>query len=228
MRYGMDRPDPLPSPVAGVAAAPGAPVIRIALLCGSNRRGSANRRLLAEVACYIPPAIGVDALTPGELDLPLFDSDLLASDCAAPGVRARATALHRRLGLADALIVATPDCNGLPTPLLTSAIAWIALLPHLSAEFANAFAERPVLLCGAGGGWEGAAPAIASLRVLLGGLGALPFGDCLNLPLAHSAWDGTGALHDVMFEHQIARLVARFCALVERLAAPAAYRGIAG
>ena len=98
---------------------------RLLLFCGSQRRASLNARLLDEVARLVPDGVTLDMLPPNAVDLPLFDQDREED----PTVRGRLAILHARFAAADALILASPEYNGLMTPYLKNLIDWVSRLP---------------------------------------------------------------------------------------------------
>jgi len=185
---------------------------RILLLCGSQRRGSINARLLAAVAHHIPAGIAVDRLERQDIDLPLFDQDREHD----PEVLASLRALHARFAAADAVILASPEYNGLMTPYLKNVIDWVSRLPRIDPDAANAFLDQPVLLCSATPGWSGGGIAIPALRTLFGHVGAIPFGETICLPYADQAWDDDGQLVPALAALNWADCVRRFCALAGR------------
>lgn len=183
---------------------------RILLFCGSQRRASLNSRLLDEVARHIPPGIRTDRV--GLVTLPLFDQDL-EQDRA---VIAEVAALHGRFASADAIIVASPEYNGLMTPYLKNTVDWVSRLPRLQPGTANAFLDKPVLLCSATPGWSGGGLGILALRTLFGHIGAIPFGETICLPYAAEAWGDDDTLNPALVGPQWAECVGRFYGLAAR------------
>jgi len=188
---------------------------RLLLVCGSQRRTSLNARLLDEVARYVPGALCCDRLRDEEVALPMFNQDL-END---PALRERLTALHHRFLTADGLIIATPEYNGTMTPYLKNLIDWISRLPHIALGTPNAFLDTPVLLCSATPGWSGGGVGMPPLRALLGHVGAITFGQTINLPYGREAWDADGQLDPMLADLDWPGCVARFCAFVERAGA---------
>merc|ERR1712091_325729 len=89
-------------------------------MCGSSRKGSHNAKLLESVrsrlaaedaACEV---VDLDAL-----QLPIYSQDLET----APMPRA-AVELKEKLVAATGFVIACPEYNGMPTPLLLNAITW--------------------------------------------------------------------------------------------------------
>jgi NAD(P)H-dependent FMN reductase len=186
---------------------------RLLLVCGSQSRASLNARLLAQVAGMAPANLIRDPLRPEEVDLPLFNRDIEAD----PALRPRLAAIHARFAMADAIILASPEFNGLMTPYLKNLIDWVSRMPHLDASATNAFRDKPVLLCSATPGWSGGGVAMPSLRALLGYVGAVSFGETICLPYARDAWDGAGRLNPALAQMGWQDCVTRFCAFAARL-----------
>jgi NAD(P)H-dependent FMN reductase len=136
---------------------------RLLLLCGSQRAGSLNARLLEELAAHVPTGHAIDRFAPGEIRLPLYDADCEQD----PAIRHHLAALHRRFAMADAFMLASPEYNGLMTPFLKNLIDWISRLPWLDPTAPNVFLDKPVLLCSATPGWSGGALGLVPLRSLL-------------------------------------------------------------
>ena len=185
---------------------------RLLLICGSQRRISLNARLLDEVASYVPAPIQCDRLRDVEVALPLFNQDLEDE----PALRDKLACLHSRFAQADGLIIASPEYNGTITPYLKNLIDWISRLPHIAPGTPNAFLDKPVLLCSATPGWSGGGVGIPALRALLGYVGAISFGETINLPYGTEAWDAEGKLDTMLAELDWPSCVARFCNLTAR------------
>ncbi|MCX7512496.1 NADPH-dependent FMN reductase [Frateuria hangzhouensis] len=128
--------------------------IKVAVLVGSLRKDSYNRRL----------ARAVEKLAPGELafehvdigGLPLYDQDF-DSDYPAP-----CKALKQQIQAVDALLFVTPEYNRSVPGVLKNAID-IASRPYGT----NAFAGKPGAVIGASIGATGSALAQQHLRNVL-------------------------------------------------------------
>ena len=162
--------------------------MRIVLACGSRRRASLNARLLGALAAALPYGVSCDRIQP--LDLPLFDGD--SED--DPAILAQVHALHARILAADALIVASPEYNGLMTPYLKNWVDWVSRLPHRDRAIANAFADKPLLLAATTPGSSGGAVAIPACRALFGYCGAIVFGEAIAVPWGEQAIRPDGTL----------------------------------
>lgn len=182
--------------------------MRILLVSGSQRPASLNTRLLRELAAHVPPDWLQDPLRPGEMALPLFDQDREGD----PAILAALRVMHARFAMADAFLVASPEFNGMMTPWLKNLVDWVSRLPRIDPTAANAFLDKPVLLASATPGPGGGALGLMAMRMLLGHVGAIAFGETVNLPFATQAWDGAGMLVPALREAGWRECVRRFCA----------------
>ena len=182
--------------------------MRILLLCGSQRAASLNSRLLDEVARLIPPGIATDFL--GRVTMPLFDQDIEHD----PAVLGELATLHGRFHSADAIILASPEYNGMMTPYLKNIIDWVSRLPRIDATAINVFQDKPILLCTATAGSSGGALGLVALRALFGYVGAIPFADAICLPHAGVVWDAAGHATTVLPIATWADCVTRFCSAI--------------
>lgn len=129
--------------------------VKLLLIAGSARQGALSVRLrdaarqAADQAGAFTSVLDLRALA-----LPVYDGDLEA----AQGVPAGAAALRDAIAAHDALLVATPEYNGFPTPLVINAFDWLSRLPDGLAVTAN----KPVAL-------------VASSPGALGGLRSMNF-----------------------------------------------------
>lgn len=129
--------------------------LKLLLIAGSARGGALSVRL-RDAARRVADSAGAatEVLDLRALALPLYDGDLEARD----GVPAGAAALRDAIAAADAVLIATPEYNGFPTPLLINAFDWLSRLKDGLAVTA----DKPVAL-------------VASSPGALGGLRAMNF-----------------------------------------------------
>jgi chromate reductase, NAD(P)H dehydrogenase (quinone) len=142
---------------------PTMPKVNIAVVVGSNRRDSINRRL-AQALTHL--AADKLASTFVQIDdLPMYNQDL-ESPLPQSVVR-----FKRELEAADALLIFTPEHNRSIPAVLKNAIDWGAR-PYGQ----NSWADKPAAIIGASPGAIGTAVAQQHLRQVLGDLGALVLG----------------------------------------------------
>jgi chromate reductase, NAD(P)H dehydrogenase (quinone) len=128
--------------------------IRVALLIGSLRRESINRKLAKAVEKLAPPELAFDAIAIDSL--PLYNQDF---DGDYPPACAR---LKQQIEAADALLFVTPEYNRSIPGVLKNAID-IASRPWGT----NSFAGKPGAVIGASIGATGSAMAQQHLRNML-------------------------------------------------------------
>lgn len=180
--------------------------MRLAVLGGSLRQGSVNRRLLQHLARRLE-AMGheVVSVTGEGLRLPLFDADLQAPE----EVLAVQAALAGNAGL----VIVSPEYNaGIPAHL-KNAVDWLSTLAP------NPLKGLPVLLAAASPGAFGGARALFSWRPVLANLGALALPGSITVPLADRNLDGTGAPLDPRTGQAIQQALDAFVQWCARLAA---------
>jgi len=182
---------------------------KMLLLSGSQRRESFNTRLLLHIAVGLTGYAEIDMLDAREADLPLYNQDLVQN----PAVVDRVAALHARFDSADAVIVASPEYNSLPSPYLKNVIDWVSRLPRIAAGSQNPFYGCPVLLCSASTGWSGGAVGLTSARTLFGYLGAMVLGDQVCVPHADQSWNGAYYEFNPAFEEYIDAVLRRLVAV---------------
>lgn len=134
--------------------------LRLLLIAGSARQGALSVGM-RDAARRIADAAGAatETLDLRALALPLYDGDLEARD----GVPAGAAALREAIAAADAVLIATPEYNGFPTPLLINAFAWLSRLKDGVAVTA----DKPVALVSSSPGALGGLRAMNFLRQYL-------------------------------------------------------------
>ena len=139
------------------------PKVNIAVVVGSNRRDSINRRLARALT-----RLAADKLAGTFVqidDLPMYNQDL-ESPLPQSVVR-----FKKELEAADALLVVTPEHSRSIPAVLKNAIDWGAR-PYGH----NSWADKPAAIIGASPGAIGTAVAQQHLRQVLGNLGAILLG----------------------------------------------------
>ena len=180
--------------------------VRVLVVSGSARPGSFNRRL-ADVAAGLAAAGGAEVTQTDlrALALPLYDAEIEAA-----GVPAGALELRRLFATHDAIVIASPEYNGFPTPLQINALDWTSRVPALG--------DLPSGLVAMGGtvaGVVSASPgALGGLRSLLFvrqflqlALGLLVVPEQFALGQANKAFDDSGQLIDTKQLQSVQRVV---------------------
>jgi chromate reductase len=135
--------------------------MRILGISGSLRRDSHNTGLLRAAAELLPEGVELE-IWEGLKAVPPYDQD----DEAA-GAPAAVAELRAAVGVADAVLVATPEYNASIPGVLKNALDW-ASRPVAT----NALRNKPVAVMGASTGAFGAVWAQGELRKVLATIGA--------------------------------------------------------
>ena len=93
---------------------------RVAVLVGSLRADSVNRKLAELLRDQAPEGVTLD-LVDGLDQLPFYNEDIDGTDISAP-----AAAVRERVGLADRVLAVTPEYNGTMPAVLNNAIDWLS------------------------------------------------------------------------------------------------------
>ncbi len=180
---------------------------RILGIPGSLRQGSYNRGLLRAAQEVAPSWVKIDLYDIGQL--PFFDQDL-----EAKGDPAVVRAFKDQIAASNAVLIATPEYNGVVPGLLANAIDWASRPPGKSV-----LRGKPVAVMGAVLGRSGSINAQTALRGVLGRIGAVVVPDPQVLvPQASKLFDEHVDLRDEETRRQIAELVdavAHWCRRVQ-------------
>lgn len=196
--------------------------VSVLLLSGSERAGSLNHRLAAVAAEAVRRAgARVATLDLRALALPLYDGDLEK----AQGVPGGARRLRDALLASDALLLATPEYNGFPPPLVINSFDWLS---RLGAEDGKptglgATAGRPAGLLSASPGLLGGLRSLNYTRQYLSmAFAMMPVPQQFALAKAHEAFDEQGALKDPKQQATVEAVVASLLKVAGALKAAAA------
>jgi NAD(P)H-dependent FMN reductase len=178
--------------------------MKLAILGGSLRKESLNRRLLEHLARSLA-AMGheVRSASGDALRLPLYDADLPAP--------AEVLALQGLLDGVQGLAIVSPEYNAGIPPHLKNAVDW------LSTQAPNRLKGLPVLLAAASPGAFGGSRALISWRATLANLGAVALPSAITVPLADKNLDAQGTPLEARTQGEVQKTLAAFVALAERL-----------
>jgi chromate reductase len=186
---------------------------RIAVIVGSNRRDSINRKLARALARL--GAGRFDAHFARIDDLPMYNQD---SEAPLPAEVAR---FKQDIARADGVLFVTPEHDRSIPAVLKNAIDWGAR-PYGT----SVWADKPAFITGTSPGAIGSALAQQHLRNILVSLGAILLGGEAYVTFKPNLIDEHGAIGDESTQKFLQGFVDRFAALVERLA-PQAQRAAA-
>ncbi len=180
---------------------------KVAVIIGSNRRESVNRRL-----GHALTKLGADKFAFSFIqidDLPLYNQDLEAE---LPKSVAR---FKSEVAAADGLLFVTPEHNRSIPTVLKNAIDWGAR-PYGQ----NSWNHKPAAITGTSPGAIGTAIAQQHLRQVLGNLGVLVMGGEAYVSFKPGLIDADGAIADESTRKFLQGFVDQFATLVARFADP--------
>jgi chromate reductase, NAD(P)H dehydrogenase (quinone) len=186
---------------------------RIAVIVGSNRRDSINRKLAHALAKLGSGKF--DATFVRIDDLPLYNQDI---ESPLPPAVAR---FKNEIAAADGVLVVTPEHNRSIPTVLKNAIDWGAR-PYGQ----NSWAGKPAFVTGTSPGAIGSALAQQHLRSVVTVLGMTLLGGEAYVTFKPNLIDEHGTIGDESTKTFLQGFVDRFATLVGRLA-PAAERSAA-
>lgn len=167
--------------------------MKILALSGSIRAKSFNRRLLKIAAAGAREAgAEVTMVDLSEYPLPLYNQDIEYSE----GIPEAAVQLKRLMVEHQGLLIASPEYNGFPSPLLKNTFDWLSRkqAEHEPPMFAFQHKIAAVVSAspGAGGGTRG----LTILRIYLQNLGIMTLPGQVSLGQAGQAFREDGRLHN--------------------------------
>jgi len=170
--------------------------MRVLGLCGSLRRDSHNRRLLAAAARVLGAGVEFEDWA-GLEQVPPYseDRDVTPAPSAVEDFRAA-------LARADAVVIATPEYNHSVPGQLKNALDWASRpFPH------NALRAKPVAVIGASTSLFGAVWAQAELRRVLAASGAHVIDEELPVASAHETLATDGSPRDRELQDALAGII---------------------
>jgi chromate reductase, NAD(P)H dehydrogenase (quinone) len=176
----------------------------VAIVVGSNRRESLNRKLAHALVNLVDGNLLVKFVHID--DLPMYNQDL---ETPLPASVAR---FKTEIEQADGLLFVTPEHNRSIPALLKNAIDWGAR-PYGR----NSWAGKPVAISGTSPGAIGTAVAQQHLRQILGDLGALVMGGEAYVAFRPGLIDEANDITDERTRQFLHGFVDRFATLVARL-----------
>lgn len=174
-------------------------------LSGSLRAGSLNAGLLRAAAGAAPPgcALEIESIR----DIPPYDADL---EAAAPPDSV--TALQKRIGAADGLLLVSPEYNQSIPGVFKNAIDWVSSFPTGGDRI---FRDLPVGVIGASAMWSGTLGAQTAWLPVFRGLAMKPYlGATLYVGGARNKFDGDGNLTDHKTRESLADWMTGFAEFV--------------
>ena len=183
--------------------------VRILAFSGSARRESLNRKFLGfavEAARLAGCEVTLDDL--GGLAMPLYNGDLEDAE----GIPQGAKKLAELVASHDGLLVASPEYNAKPTPLLMNAIDWCSRVEPVPFE------GKVAAVISASPGPFGGVRSLALTQQLLSKLGCLVVPGQCYLAGAAKAFDAAGGLTQEHARRSVTALVSKLAWTASRLA----------
>ena len=167
---------------------------RLIAIAGSTRKASCNQAALKVlVTAAIKAGATVKFIDLAEYDLPIYNQDLEEKS----GLPANAKKLQQLIGNADGLLIASPEYNGLPTPLLLNVIAWASREEQGNPQSGRKiFAGKVAGIIAASPGGYGGKRGLPITRTLLSNLGVEVVTEEAAIPKAYEAFQTNGDLKD--------------------------------
>ncbi len=183
---------------------------RIAVIVGSNRKDSINRKLAHGLArlgagTFEAQFVRID-------DLPMYNQDIEGN------LPAEVTRFKNELGAADGVLIVTPEHNRSIPTVLKNAVDW-----GTRPWGQNNWAGKPAFITGTSPGAIGSALAQQHLRLMMTSLGAILLGGEAYLTFKPDLIDTDGNIADEASKKFLQGFIDRFVKLVVALA-PAAQR----
>ena len=186
----------------------------LAVVVGSNRRNSINRKLALALA-----KLGADKFDANfaRIDrLPMFNQDLEGS------LPSEVVRYKNELAQADGILIVTPEHDRSIPAVLKNAIDWGAR-PYGQ----NSWAGKPAFITGTSPGAIGSALAQQHLRSVMVSLGVILMGGEAYVTFKPNLIDEHGDIADESTQKFLQGFVDRFADLVTRLSEPRAARSAA-
>ncbi|MDB2415311.1 NAD(P)H-dependent oxidoreductase [Rickettsiales bacterium] len=171
---------------------------KILMFAGSARKESFNKKLIS-VAAKIAEEKGakVTKIDLKDYPMPIYDGDLEDKD----GQPENARKIYDLLKEHDSLIIASPEYNGLPSPLLKNTIDWVSRID------VKIYSQKIAAIMSASIGGLGGMRGLPHLRTLLTNLNVLVIPQQVTISSAMDAFDENDNLKDQKHNSSVESLV---------------------
>lgn len=189
-------------------------MVSIVAFAGSNRRESFNRKLIrVAVAGAETAGASVTLANLADYPMPLFDQDLEAE----AGMPEPAKAFKRLLTEHDGFLIASPEYNGLVSPLLKNALDWASRVETEYEPPYAAYRGKVAAVMAASPGALGGLRGLVHLRALLANLQVIVLPGQQTLGQAFKAFGEGGCLVDEKKRKAVHDLAAELVRVIARL-----------
>lgn len=186
---------------------------RILAFAGSTREGSFNKQLVS-VAAEAARAAGAEVtmLDLRELQLPLYDGDLEASQGLPPGGRKLKDLMLAHHGF----LISAPEYNSSISAVGKNAIDW-ASRPVPGEKPLECFDGKIAALMSASPGAFGGLRMLVHLRAILENIGTMVLPKQIAISRAHEAFDENGSLKDSTQQKKVHQLSSELVEVIRKL-----------
>ncbi len=182
--------------------------VRLLAFAGSSRRDSLNRKLLtAAMEAVREAGAEVTLIDLNDHVLPLYQGDLEDAQGLPPAAAALVALIQSHHGL----LIASPEYNGMVTPLLKNTIDWCTRADE------NPFAGKVAAVVSASPGPFGGAKSLQQAQQLLFKLGCHVVPGGTTLAHADKAFDAEGRLTDARALKSLKALAASLVELTRKI-----------
>lgn len=185
-------------------------LMRIAIIPGSLRAGSYNRKLAHVAEEILKRHDGeTDVIDLKDHPLPVYDGDLEESD----GIPDACWKLKARIASAHSVVVCSPEYNGGTPGMLKNTLDWT------TRGGSNPWSGKVVMLMGASDGPWGTNRMQPSLRASFAVMGALVIPQTVTIPRASTVWDEAGKLLDENLPGRVEKALAGLMDVTRKMTA---------
>ncbi|MEC7120242.1 MAG: NAD(P)H-dependent oxidoreductase, partial [Pseudomonadota bacterium] len=180
----------------------------------SARRDSLNKKLAQAAAQTIQQQGGHATLVDlADFEIPMYHGDLEAEQ----GIPTDVQRLQDLLAQHQGLLIASPEYNGMPTPLLLNTLDWLSR----GSQGLSNFTGKPAALLSASPGGLGGLRSLWGARQFLGNLGLLVLANQLAVGGAMTAFDEQGLLSNPKQQDSLNQISQQLIQLVNATQHPA-------
>jgi chromate reductase len=185
-------------------------LMRIAIIPGSLRAGSYNRKL-AGIAEEILKKhdVETDLIDLNDHPLPVYDGDVETAD----GIPDACWKLKAKIAATHAVIICSPEYNGGVPGMLKNTLDWT------TRGGSNPWSGKVVMLSGASDGPWGTNRMQPSLRSSFAVMGALVIPQTITIPRANTVWDDSGMLLDETLPGRVEKAIAGLMDVTRKMTA---------
>lgn len=164
---------------------------KIAIIAGSTRRGSINKRLAMEAARHLAKTdVRLTLLDLIDYPLPIYDGDAESET----GIPKNALDLAGQIAAQDGLLLVSPEYNASVPPLLKNAIDWASRVRRIGGRPVLPFKGLVVGLGAVSPGQGGGRRGLEAWRSVMRNVGAEVITAQCSIPNAAEAFDEDGAI----------------------------------